>query len=106
MTALVAIAVAAALELNHPDVIIHLAMQQSERDADNALRAARRYVRDQRREWEKQRTRYLRAVRSRNQKGARLARQSMGRAKAQIAVGAESHRRFDFYYPQYHQHRR
>ena len=104
MTALVTIAVAAALELNQPGVIIHLAMQQSERDADEGLKVAKRYVRDQRHAWEKQRTRYLRAVRSRNQRGARLARQAMGRAKAQIAVGDEAHRRFDFYYPYSHRH--
>jgi len=103
-TTLIAIAVSIGIELNHPDVIIFLAQQQAERELDEALKVAKRHIRDQRREWEKQRTRYLRAVRSRNQRGARLARQAMGRAKAQIAVGAEAHRRFDYYFPHYHGH--
>ena len=104
MTTLAAIAIATALQANHPGVTIHLAQQQSLRDTDNALRVARRYVRDQRREYEKQRTRHLRALRSRNQRAVRLSRQAMGRAKAQIAVGAEAHRRFDYYYPGVHRH--
>jgi hypothetical protein len=105
MYALAAIAVTVALELNHPGVIIHLAQQQSLRESDIALRVAKRYVRDQRREYDQQRTRYLRAIRSRNQRATRLARQAMGRAQAHMAVGAESHRRFDYYYPGIHRHR-
>jgi len=104
MTTLAAIAIATALQANHPGVTIHLAHQQSIIDLDNALRAARRHVRDQRREYGKQRTRYLRAIRSRNQRAARLARQAMGKANAIMSVGAESHRRFDFYYPYRHHH--
>jgi len=104
MTTLAAIAIATALQANHPGITIHLAQQQSLRESDNALRVARRYVRDQRREYDKQRTRYLRAIRSRNQRSTRLARQAMGRAQAIIAVGAESHRRFDYYYPGVHRH--
>ncbi len=102
MTTLAAIAIATALQANHPGVTIHLAQQQSIRDTDHALSVAKRYVRDQRREYDKQRTRYLRAVRSRNQRAARLSRQAMGRAKALMAVGAESHRRFDYYNPRIH----
>jgi len=104
MTALAAIAIAAAIQANHPGVIIYLAQQQSLRESDNALRVARRYVRDQRREHDKQRTRYLRAIRSRNQRAVRLSRQAKGRAKAMMAVGAESHRRFDYFYPGVHRH--
>ncbi len=104
MTTIAAIAIATALQANHPGVIIHLAQQQSIRDTDNALRVARRYLRDQRREHDKQRTRYLRAVRSRNQRATRLTRQAMGVAKAHRAVGAEAHRRFDYYYPGVHRH--
>jgi len=104
VTTLAAIAIATALQANHPGVTIHLAQQQSMRDTDNALRVAKRHLRDQRREYDKQRTRYLRALRSRNQRATRLARQAMGRAKALMAVGAESHRRFDYYNPGVHRH--
>lgn len=104
MTTLAAIAIATALQVNHPGITIHLAQQQSLRESDKALRVAKRYVRDQRREYDKQRTRYLRAVRSRNQRATRLARQAMGRARALMAVGAEAHRRFDYYYPGLHRH--
>ena len=104
MTTLAAIAIATALQANHPGVIIHLAQQQSIRDADNALMVARRYLRDQRREYDQQRTRYLRAIRSRNQRAVRLSRQAMGRARALMAVGAESHRRLDYYHPGVHRH--
>jgi len=104
MTTLAAIAIATALQANHPGVIIHLAQQQSLRESEDALRVARRYLRDQRREYDKQRTRYLRAIRSRNQRAARLARQAMGRAQSLMSVGAESHRRFDYFHPGVHRH--
>jgi len=105
MTALAAIAIATAIQLNHPGVTIYLAQQQSLRESDHALRVARKYVRDQRRGYDQQRTRYLRAIRSRNQRAVRLSRQAMGRAQARMAVGAEAHRRFDYYHPGVHRHR-
>ena len=104
MNTLAAIAIATALQANHPGIIVHLAQQQSLRESDNALRVAKRFVRDQRREYDKQRTRYLRALRSRNQRATRIARQAMGRVKALMVVGAEAHRRFDFYNPRVHRH--
>ena len=97
MNTLAAIAIAAAWSQGHDGITIHLARQQAQRDFREAELVARAYVAEQKREWKKARARYYRAIKSRNRRAARLARQEMGTILKGLSMQNQINRRVFFH---------
>ena len=97
MNSLVAVAVALGLQADYDGIRIHLARQQAERDFQKHVLEVRKEVAEQKREWKKARTRYLRAIKARNRRAARLARQEMGAAMKAMSIQNQANRRAFFH---------